>query len=728
MEKYEQREVLGHGNSTVYRAIRLSDGASVALKRIKGWGTLDAAEQEKGLREVVVLKTVSHPHAIQLLDSFTDQGDLCMVMPQVCPGSRVFEAAALPLEPAAVARVGYQLVSALAHLHSREPQLLHRDIKPANLLLEAAPGAALAPPGPLTPAQASALVLDGTLILSDFGSALALHATNAVGTRAGTDAYKSPEVLDLADYDASADVWACGATLLQLATGHLAGRFIVAQRNLKGKQWTLERALAGEYHDDSSRAEDAEAWSMACAAQRAAWSALGAPMRSVIEACLVTQASGRATAAELLAHPAFAAQRLCPSGVLTPEALLHIVGTASSVAPSDLYNEAAFVAACARAEGALVRSKDAEVGGVVTALIDALGGSARVAAAMRVIQALVDGGSPAASAAARAGGLGGLLDAAAVRISAAEAEAQRLVAEARSAAAQELAAAGDMGATLDCLFKGRHAAEISMLATTAAGDVFTRHKDLLDAEVAVAQARKDLATQRAAFVMKYAELVGPDESVAAAAADAAEAGAAGQLRLEKEYALAFAMGEAECGRREAAVQANSARLLCERGEAVAALLEGAGILGTAAAGAACGVGGGGGGGGASARYSPAGLTAKLSGETAAQAVGRHSAALATLSANFSWRIGVAKEEAYASVRSKTVLQSCVRCGGLGYIYLRDGHSRLFCCGRQDSFGSYPPAQSAPLTVYHSRVWTNGLHTDSPGVVYSLTASASTRDC
>ena len=163
MNKYEQHELLGHGtSSTVYRAIRLSDGVNVALKRIRGWNALSAVDQEEGLREVVVLKSVDHPNVIKLLDSFTDKGDLCVVLPLVRPGTRVFEGAALPLTPAAVARAGHQLASALAYLHGLKGRegapkpVLHRDIKPANLLLSAAQGAELPPPGPLTPAQASA--------------------------------------------------------------------------------------------------------------------------------------------------------------------------------------------------------------------------------------------------------------------------------------------------------------------------------------------------------------------------------------------------------------------------------------------------------------------------------------------------------------------------------------------------------------------------------------------
>ena len=49
MDKYEQHELLG--KSTVYRAMRVSDGGSVALRRVRGWGALEAAEQVEALRE-----------------------------------------------------------------------------------------------------------------------------------------------------------------------------------------------------------------------------------------------------------------------------------------------------------------------------------------------------------------------------------------------------------------------------------------------------------------------------------------------------------------------------------------------------------------------------------------------------------------------------------------------------------------------------------------------------
>ena len=256
----------------------------MALTRVAGWAARPPAA---ALREVAALRAVDHPHAIRLLDSFSDGGDLCLVTPLVAPGARVFEGGALPLSPAAVARAGHQLASVLAHLHALAPPLLHRDVKPSNLLLQAAPGRA-PPPGPLTPSQASSLVEGGALLLSDFGTALL--ASNPQGcntaTTTGTDGYKAPEIMCLLEYSAAADVWACGATLLQLATGHLAGGTSAARRAQMGQAgcapWTLQAALDGAFIDKPGSAEGRRRRQRARRSARrgARWArSCGAPLR-----------------------------------------------------------------------------------------------------------------------------------------------------------------------------------------------------------------------------------------------------------------------------------------------------------------------------------------------------------------------------------------------------------------------------------------------------------------
>ena len=316
MDQYKRVEVLEHRSSLLLRAIRLSDGAEVAIERVKAgfeWAmAVGDARGEAALAWAAARTTLCHAHVAPLLDALRDDNDLCFVTPLVRPGSRVFEGAALPLTPAAVAHAGYQLVSAVAYLHAQAPPLLHCNICAAALRLTAAPEAAPIPREPLTPAQASELVVGGALVLCHDFKCIAPLVFGQVFNR---PRFLAPERLLEDEFSTPADVWALGATLLQLATGHVAGGTSAARKTLVGfgdAPWTPHKALAGAYHDKFGGAEDEAGWSEACAAQRAAWDALGAPLRSLIEACLVLEPGGRATAADLLAHAAFEGVRGAP--------------------------------------------------------------------------------------------------------------------------------------------------------------------------------------------------------------------------------------------------------------------------------------------------------------------------------------------------------------------------------------------------------------------------------
>src|SRR5699024_11390878 len=78
--------------------------------------------------------------------------------------------------------------------------LLHRDMKPENILMPA----------------------EGTVKATDFGLARAVsEATLASsGSLLGTVAYLSPEIVTDGEADARADVYAVGAMLYELLTGH----------------------------------------------------------------------------------------------------------------------------------------------------------------------------------------------------------------------------------------------------------------------------------------------------------------------------------------------------------------------------------------------------------------------------------------------------------------------------------------------------------------------------
>ncbi|KAL4560902.1 hypothetical protein LXL04_033058 [Taraxacum kok-saghyz] len=79
----------------------------------------------------------------------------------------------------------------------RDNQIIHRDLKPQNLLL-------------------SSNEDNSTLKIADF---LSLQPRGLAETLCGSPLYMAPEIMQLHNYDAKADLWSVGAILSQLVTG-----------------------------------------------------------------------------------------------------------------------------------------------------------------------------------------------------------------------------------------------------------------------------------------------------------------------------------------------------------------------------------------------------------------------------------------------------------------------------------------------------------------------------
>ncbi|MEV6397764.1 protein kinase [Streptomyces sp. NPDC051907] len=170
----------------------------VAVKTVREDLDLDGDFRARFRREITAARSVSSPHAAQLVDADADAPAPWLATEYV-PGPSLAEAVtrAGALPAAAVRALGAALARALDAVH--EAKVLHRDLKPANVLLGAS--------GPK---------------LIDFGIAQAFEATalTSTGLVVGSPGFMSPEHLtgSRAVVPAS-DVFCLGAVLAFAASG-----------------------------------------------------------------------------------------------------------------------------------------------------------------------------------------------------------------------------------------------------------------------------------------------------------------------------------------------------------------------------------------------------------------------------------------------------------------------------------------------------------------------------
>ena len=154
-------------------------------------------------REARAAAGLEHPNILRIYDvSAGDDETPPYIVMELIRGRTLLEEIEQrgPMLAEVAACVGALLADALAAAHAAS--IVHRDVKPSNVLV--APG--------------------GRLLLADFGVAR-LETENSLVTRTGallgTPAYMSPEQASGDIATAKSDVYSLGATLYQLATGHL---------------------------------------------------------------------------------------------------------------------------------------------------------------------------------------------------------------------------------------------------------------------------------------------------------------------------------------------------------------------------------------------------------------------------------------------------------------------------------------------------------------------------
>lgn len=195
--RYELQERLGEGGmGTVYAGCDQQTGAMVAIKQLKGDATTPDMVA-RFIREGDLLRQLSHPNIVKMLDAVQEQGQHYLIMELVEGGSLADVIATdSPLPVERVLKIALEIADALTRAHHLN--IIHRDLKPANILISA----------------------DGTPRLTDFGIARTADSQmTETGALLGTLAYLSPELLQDQPASTLSDIWAFGVVLFEMLTG-----------------------------------------------------------------------------------------------------------------------------------------------------------------------------------------------------------------------------------------------------------------------------------------------------------------------------------------------------------------------------------------------------------------------------------------------------------------------------------------------------------------------------
>jgi len=212
---YSAEKVIGHGSfGVVFLARVVETNELVAIKK-----TL----QDKRFRnrELQMMRQLDHANIIGLKHCFYSNGEkpdelyLNLVM-EFVPDTvlrfcRMFSKQREYMPLIYVKLFAYQLIRAVAYLHSAKLNIAHRDIKPQNLLID-----------PTT----------GVLKLCDFGSAKQMNHGEASVSYIQSRYYRAPELIfGATTYSATVDTWSIGCVIAEMLLGQplFAGESTVDQ-------------------------------------------------------------------------------------------------------------------------------------------------------------------------------------------------------------------------------------------------------------------------------------------------------------------------------------------------------------------------------------------------------------------------------------------------------------------------------------------------------------------
>ncbi len=201
---YELQRKLGSGAmGAVYLARQISMDRPVALKLLPRRLSRDPEYIGRFLREARLCARLNHTNIVRAIDVGESNGYHFFAMEYIDGETlRTRLKRAEYLEEDEALEIFLQAAQGLEH--AAQNGIVHRDIKPANIMI----------------------CKDGTVKIADLGLAIgdgsssSAHLT-ATGVAVGTPYYMSPEQVEgKSDIDCRADIYALGATVFEMVTGH----------------------------------------------------------------------------------------------------------------------------------------------------------------------------------------------------------------------------------------------------------------------------------------------------------------------------------------------------------------------------------------------------------------------------------------------------------------------------------------------------------------------------
>ncbi|XP_051164923.1 calcium/calmodulin-dependent protein kinase type 1 isoform X2 [Leptopilina boulardi] len=198
-EKYTLKELLGTG---AFSEVRLAESKErpgdlyavkiIDKKALKG-------KEDSLENEIKVLRRLTHPNIVRLLETFEDKHKVYLIMELVTGGElfdRIVEKGSYTEKDAS--DLIRQVLEAVDYMH--EQGVVHRDLKPENLLY-------------YSPDE------DSKIMISDFGLSK-MEDSGIMATACGTPGYVAPEVLAQKPYGKAVDVWSIGVISYILLCGY----------------------------------------------------------------------------------------------------------------------------------------------------------------------------------------------------------------------------------------------------------------------------------------------------------------------------------------------------------------------------------------------------------------------------------------------------------------------------------------------------------------------------